>query len=108
MRDFVYVRDVVSMCRWLMDTKPANGLYNVGSGQARTFLDLANAVFKAAGKTPDIRFIDTPADIRDKYQYFTEADMGKIRAAGYSLPATSLEDGIEDYVTQYLVRGTYF
>lgn len=108
MRDFVYVADVVRMCVWLMDAQPASGLYNAGSGEARTFLDLVNAVFGALGKAPQVEFIDTPSDIRDKYQYFTEADMGKMRGAGYDQPFYSLEEGIADYVNHYLAKGTYF
>src|SRR6476646_6284889 len=81
MRDFVYVRDVVQMCVWLMNAQPAPGLYNVGSGTARSFIDLAKAVFAALGLPEKIDFIDTPADIRDKYQYFTEADMRKLTSA---------------------------
>jgi ADP-L-glycero-D-manno-heptose 6-epimerase len=108
MRDFVYVRDVAQMITWLMEARPASGLYNVGSGTARSFLDLARSVFAALGQPEDISFIDTPADIRDKYQYFTEADMSKLRSAGYPGEFTSLEDGIDDYVKQYLVTGSYF
>lgn len=101
-RDFIYVKDVVEICYWLMKNKPASGLYNVGTGKARTFLDLATQTFKALGLEPVITFIDTPADIRDKYQYFTEADMEKLRAAGYDKPFYSLEEGIKDYVENYL------
>lgn len=108
MRDFVYVADVVRMCVWLMEHGPTNGLYNVGSGQARTFHDLVTAIFNTLGKTVNIEFIDTPADIRDKYQYFTEANMEKIRSAGYKDSFNSLEAGIEDYVRQYLEKGAYF
>lgn len=108
MRDFVYVRDVAQMCTWLMEAQPASGLYNVGSGTARSFLDLAKAVFVALGLPERISFIDTPADIRDKYQYFTEADIGKMAAAGYPYPATSLENGIAHYVQAYLQKGAYF
>ncbi len=104
-RDFVYVKDVVNVCHWLMHHRKNSGLYNLGSGTARTFLDLANATFKAMGKEPNISFIDTPADIRDKYQYFTEADMSKLKGIGYPYPFTSLEDGVEDYVKGYLESG---
>ncbi|MHB1278117.1 MAG: ADP-glyceromanno-heptose 6-epimerase [Bacteroidia bacterium] len=105
-RDFVYVKDVVNVCYWLMHHRKNSGLYNLGSGTARTFLDLANATFKALGKEPNISFIDTPADIRDKYQYFTEADMSKLKGIGYPYPFTSLEDGVEDYVKGYLVSSS--
>lgn len=108
-RDFIYVKDLCKVMWWLMQEQPANhGLYNMGTGQARTFLDLATATFHAAGVTPDISFIDTPADIRDKYQYFTEADMSKLRAAGYTEAFSSLEEGIKDYVQQYLMEGKYW
>lgn len=108
MRDFVYVRDVAAMCTWLHQEQPASGLYNIGSGKARTFLDLVRAIFKAQDLPEQIEFIDTPADIRDKYQYFTEADMHKLRDAGYTAPLTSLEEGIDDYVKLYLQKGSYF
>jgi ADP-L-glycero-D-manno-heptose 6-epimerase len=103
LRDFVYVKDVVDVIIFLFEKQPKSGIYNLGSGKARSFSDLANATFKALGKTPDIEFIDTPIDIRDKYQYFTEANMNKLKAAGYSKPFTSLEAGVEDYVKNYLV-----
>jgi ADP-L-glycero-D-manno-heptose 6-epimerase len=105
MRDFVYVKDVVQMCVWLMDAMPESGLYNVGSGKARSFLDLARALFAALGLPERIEFVDTPADIRDKYQYFTEANMDKLRRAGYATQAYSLEDGIHEYVTEFLANG---
>src|SRR5690606_2473299 len=101
LRDFVYVKDVVNVCAFLMDKKPESGLYNLGTGEARTFLDLVRATFKAMGKQEQISFIDTPEDIRDKYQYFTEADMSKLIKAGYSDKFTSLEEGVEDYVKNY-------
>lgn len=107
LRDFVYVKDVVEVIWYLYSKKPKNGIYNLGSGKARTFLDLANATFKAMGKTPEIDFIDTPADIRDKYQYFTEANMNKLVSTGYNHPFTSLEDGVNDYVKHYLLPGNY-
>lgn len=108
LRDFVYVKDVVSVIMFLMEKRPENGLYNVGTGHARTFYDLAANTFKAMGKDVDIEFIDTPLDIRDKYQYFTEADIKKLRNAGYDKPFTSLEDGIGDYVGNYLIGNKYF
>ena len=108
-RDFIYVRDLVDVCHWLMDHRPSpNGLYNLGTGTARTFHDLAHATFAAMGREPDISFIDTPADIRDKYQYFTEAEMKKLRDAGYDRPFTSLEDGIGDYVRTFLAHERYW
>ncbi len=101
-RDFIYVKDVLKVLYWLYHHKPDSGLYNLGTGQARSFLDLATQTFKALGKAPDIQFIDTPADIRDTYQYFTEANMEKLRAAGYQDDFYSLEAGIADYVGGYL------
>ncbi|HET7594302.1 MAG TPA: ADP-glyceromanno-heptose 6-epimerase [Stellaceae bacterium] len=101
-RDFVYVRDCVDMMLWLYDHPEVNGLFNIGSGTARSFADLAAAVFRALGREPHIAFVDTPAEIRDKYQYFTEARMERLRAAGYSRPTTPLEDGVRDYVQSYL------
>lgn len=103
-RDFVYVKDVVEVCYWLMNNRKHSGLYNLGSGKARTFLDLANATFAALKKEPRIEFIDTPIDIRDKYQYFTEADMSKLKSIGYPHEFTSLEDGVKDYVQEYLIH----
>ncbi len=103
-RDFVYIRDVLEMMIWLWQHPRVNGLFNAGSGRARTFLDLAAATFQAMGKAPRIEFIDMPEDIRDRYQYFTEAPMDKLRAAGYERPTTSLEEGVRDYVQNYLAR----
>ena len=108
MRDFVYVKDVVEVCNFLMHNRKNSGLYNLGSGTARPFLDLAKGVFKALGKDENIGFVDTPADIRDKYQYFTEANMSKLIGIGYYKPFTSLEDGISDYVQNYLVKGKVY
>jgi ADP-L-glycero-D-manno-heptose 6-epimerase len=105
LRDFVYVKDVVAVCRFLRSARPASGIYNLGTGQARSFLDLARGTFRALGRPENIEFIDTPADIRDKYQYFTEAPMGKLRSAGYDQPFHSLEAGIADYVGHYLAPG---
>lgn len=107
LRDFVYVKDVVNVLYFAYTSKLKNGIYNLGSGKARPFLDLAKATFKALGKEPNIDFIDTPIDIRDKYQYFTEANMAKLIAQGYTTPFTSLEDGVEDYVKNYLVNTVY-
>ena len=107
-RDFVYVKDVVSMCAWLMQNKPANGLYNIGTGKARTFKDLVTAIFTTLNLPVNIEFVDTPADIRDKYQYFTEADMHKIISAGYTTPSYTLEEGVSEYVKDYLINSSYF
>jgi ADP-L-glycero-D-manno-heptose 6-epimerase len=108
MRDFIYVKDVASVCLFLMNEKPQNGIYNLGTGTARTFYDLAANTFIAMGLTPNISFMDTPADLRDKYQYFTEANMNKLRQAGYIKPFHTLEEGITDYVQQYLMDGNYY
>jgi ADP-L-glycero-D-manno-heptose 6-epimerase len=107
LRDFVYVKDVVEVLYFLMHHRKNSGIYNLGSGKARTFLDLATHTFKAMGKEPVIDFIDTPADIRDKYQYFTEANMNKLINIGYSKPFHTLEEGITDYVSNYLTTGNY-
>lgn len=104
-RDFVYVKDVAEVIRFLMEERPKSGIYNLGSGEARTFLDLVKSTFTAMGKQQDIGFIDTPKDIRDTYQYFTEANMDKLKSVGYSRPFTSLEDGVNDYVSNYLLKG---
>lgn len=102
LRDFVYVKDVASVCSYLMTEKPASGIYNLGSGIARTFLDLAKLTFKSLGLEANISFIDTPIDIRDKYQYFTEANISKLLETGYNKDFYSLEEGIHDYITNHL------
>jgi len=101
-RDFVYVRDVADVTQWLMANPQVNGIYNLGSGAARSFADMASAVFKSAGREPKIEYTQMPPMIRDKYQYFTEARMDRLAAAGYAKPMTPLEEGIEDYVSNYL------
>ena len=105
MRDFVYVKDVVDVCYFLMHHRKNSGIYNLGSGKARTFLDLTKSVFKALTKKEAIEFIDTPIDIRDKYQYFTEANMTRLKSIGYTKPFHSLEEGTIDYVQNYLDKG---
>ena len=107
LRDFVYVKDVAKVIIWFMKNQPKSGIYNLGTGKARSFYDLATATFKAMNLEPNIEFMDTPADIRDKYQYFTEANMDKLRSVGYDNPFTSLEDGIQDYVKTYLLNKFY-
>jgi ADP-L-glycero-D-manno-heptose 6-epimerase len=107
MRDFVYVKDVVEVCFWLMQHRRDSGIYNLGSGKARSFNDLAKSTFLAMDLAPVIEYIDTPADIRDKYQYFTEAAMEKLKHAGYPYPFHTLEKGVEDYVKNYLIPGKY-
>ena len=114
LRDFIYVKDVLQMCFWFQkcwDTNPntfISGIYNVGTGKARSFKDLVNATFAALDKTAKVEYINMPEDIRDIYQYFTQADMRKIREAGYTKPFYSLEEGIDDYVTNYLSKKEYF
>jgi ADP-L-glycero-D-manno-heptose 6-epimerase len=102
-RDFVYIRDCVDQMLWLYDHPDVSGLFNAGTGAARSFADLAHAVYHALGREAPIDYVDTPAEIRDKYQYFTEARMERIRAAGYVKPPTSLEEGVRDYVQTHLV-----
>jgi ADP-L-glycero-D-manno-heptose 6-epimerase len=104
MRDFVYVKDLVKICEFLMHHRKNSGIYNLGSGKARTFLDLVKATFKAMQVPENISFMDTPLDIRDKYQYFTEANMQKIKNIGYKEEFYSLEDGVMDYVQNYLMN----
>mgnify|MGYP005842473153 CR=1 FL=1 len=101
-RDFVYVKDCARVVAWLLDTPSVSGLFNLGTGKARSFRDLAHAVFAALNRAPAIDYVDTPAEIRDKYQYFTQAKMDRLRAAGYTAPFTPLEEGVADYVRSYL------
>lgn len=103
LRDFIYVKDVVEVIYYLMNHRKGNGIYNLGTGKARTFNDLGKSVFNSLNKPADIRYIDMPEDLKNQYQYFTEAKMDKLRANGYSKPFYSLEDGIEDYVRNYLL-----
>ena len=103
MRDFLYVKDAVLMTIWLAETMHTNGLFNLGSGKARTWLDLGKAIFSGLGSEEKIRFIQMPEILRDKYQYFTEAKIEKLRAAGYQHQLFTLEDAVKDYVSQYLV-----
>jgi ADP-L-glycero-D-manno-heptose 6-epimerase len=102
MRDFIWVGDCVDVMLWLRDTPDVNGIFNVGTGKARSFADLAAAVFAANGLPTTITYIDTPEAIRDKYQYFTEANTHNLRAAGYQGQFTTLEDGVDRYVTGFL------
>jgi len=124
LRDFIYVKDVAAVCYWMMKSvedqksevggqisavRPlAPGLYNLGTGKARTFNDLVTAIFTSLQLPPVIEYIDTPIDIRDKYQYYTEAEMNKLYSAGYKNPFYSLEDGAKDYVTNFLVEKKYY
>ena len=107
MRDFVYIKDVVNVLYFMMQHRKNSGIYNLGTGKARTFLDLATNTFHAMNTPVSISFVPTPEDIREKYQYFTEASMEKLRSIGYSLDFFSLEAGIEDYVKNYLVPGKF-
>jgi ADP-L-glycero-D-manno-heptose 6-epimerase len=108
MRDFIYVKDLIDVCVFLMEHRKNSGIYNLGTGKARSFNDLGKATFMALGLEPKINYIDTPVDIRDKYQYFTEATMDKLRRIGYDKDFTSLEDGVKDYVQNYLVKQLYY
>ncbi len=107
MRDFVYIKDVVNVLYFLMHHRKDSGIYNLGTGKARTFLDLATQTFHAMDTPVSISFVPTPEDIREKYQYFTEANMEKLRSIGYSLDFYSLEEGVEDYVKNYLIPDRY-
>lgn len=104
MRDFVWVGDCVDIMIWLMENPAVSGLFNVGTGKARSFGDLARAVFEAMERPTEIRFVDTPPAIRDKYQYFTEAKMDRLRQAGYGKPFTALEQGVTRYVQEFLLK----
>ncbi|HNU88249.1 MAG TPA: ADP-glyceromanno-heptose 6-epimerase [Ferruginibacter sp.] len=108
LRDFVYVKDVIEVCYWLMENKPASAIYNLGTGTARSFNDLVKATFSGLDMPPNIEFIDMPEDIRDKYQYFTEAAMDKLKAAGYNKEFYSLEKGVDDYVRNYLAKNIFY
>ena len=104
MRDFVWVGDCVDVMLWLKETPAVSGLFNLGTGKARSFADLARSLFRALNRKEDIRYVDTPVTIRDKYQYFTEARMERLRAAGYRKPFTGLESGVTQYVRDYLIK----
>jgi len=108
-RDFIYVKDILDIILFFIQNHSADsGIYNFGTGKARTFLDLAKNTFAAMGLPENISYVDTPIDIRDTYQYFTEANMAKLRSAGYTKPFYSLEEGVEEYVKDYLIRDKYF
>jgi ADP-L-glycero-D-manno-heptose 6-epimerase len=115
LRDFIYVHDVLNIMYWMMEAMSnrqwaisKNGIYNVGTGKARTFKDLVTAIFHSLNIEPNIEYIDTPEDIREKYQYFTEADMNKLRKAGYEKEFFSLEQGISSYVKNFLLSHAYY
>lgn len=103
-RDFVYAMDAVNMVLFFLENRDKSGIYNVGTGKARMFKDLVTATFEAMNIKPDIKYIDMPVEIRDRYQYFTEAKMDKIETAGYNNKPYSLEDGVQDYVQNYLMK----
>jgi ADP-L-glycero-D-manno-heptose 6-epimerase len=102
LRDFVYVRDCVDIAAWLYDKRPQSGLFNVGSGQARSFNDLISAIAHALETPAYVEYVDMPLSIRDKYQYYTKSNMEKLRRSGYTKPLTTLEDGVSDYVLNHL------
>ena len=106
-RDFIYVKDVTGVLFYFMKNPVTSGIYNLGTGKACTFIDLVNSTFRSMNKPVQIKFIDMPEDIRDKYQYFTEAGMDKIRKAGYTAEFTDLETGVDEYVRNYLIPGKY-
>jgi len=107
MRDFVYVKDAVDMTLFFLDKKEKNGLFNIGAGKSRTWNDLVKALFNAMGMPVNIEYINLPDKLADKYQYFTEASLDKLRSAGYKNPTASLEDGVADYVKNYLLKNSY-
>jgi ADP-L-glycero-D-manno-heptose 6-epimerase len=104
MRDFVYVKDCCNVMSWLLENPHVNGIFNVGSGRARSWNDLLHAIFKAMGREPVIHYIDMPESLRNQYQYYTEAPIGKLRAAGYTAEIASLENGVHDYITKHLMQ----
>ena len=108
LRDFVYVKDVVEVCYWLMENQPASAIYNLGTGVARSFNKLVKSTFNGLDLEENIEYIDMPEDIRDKYQYFTEASMDKLKKAGYTKDFYSLEKGVDDYVRNYLSQNTFY
>jgi len=107
LRDFIYVKDAVDMTLFFLDNPAVGGLFNIGTGRARTWNDLVKAVFAAMGKKPNIEYIEMPESIRNQYQYFTQADITKLRQAGYNKQTSPLEDAIRDYVQNYLQKGQY-
>ncbi|WP_395768961.1 ADP-glyceromanno-heptose 6-epimerase [Aquirufa sp.] len=108
MRDFIYVKDLIAVCIFLMEHRKNSGIYNLGTGIARSFNDLGKSTFHAMNKAVDISYVDTPVDIRDKYQYFTEANMQKLRSIGYENEFYTLENGVKDYVQNYLIPAKYW
>jgi ADP-L-glycero-D-manno-heptose 6-epimerase len=107
LRDFIYVKDAVDMTLFFLENKEDNGIFNIGTGNAKSWNDLVNATFKAMGKPTNIKYVDMPDHLREKYQYFTQADITKIKTAGYKKPTTTLENAIKDYVQNYLIPNKY-
>lgn len=107
-RDFIFVEDIADVMMYFMENRKNTGIYNVGTGKARSFLDLTTSVFHSMKLTPDISFMDTPVDLRGRYQYFTEADIQKLRKIGYTKPFTELEEGVEQYVGEYLASDSCY
>lgn len=105
LRDFIYVKDICEVVKWMLGHPHVNGLFNVGTGCARTFAELCEAMFHALNMKPNIKYIDMPEHLRDKYQYYTKAEMKKLSEAGYTRSFTEVEAGVEDYITQYLDKG---
>src|SRR6185295_18746505 len=103
-RDFIHVDDAVAVVRWMIDTPKVNGIFNVGTGKARSFKDLIGALYAALGRAPEIEYVETPAAIRDSYQYFTQAEVANLARAGYNAGFAPLEDSVRRYVTQFLNR----
>lgn len=108
LRDFMYIQDVLEILSFFLHHRKDSGIYNVGTGNARTFLDLADGIFSSLNKKSNIEFVATPGDIREKYQYFTQAEMQKLRSIGYDKPFYSLENGIREYISEYLISNRYF
>lgn len=108
LRDFIFVDDVVAVVLWMLQNPHVNGIYNVGTGKARSFYDLAKATWIAMGKTPKIGFKEMPETLRDKYQYYTQADLTRLRNAGFTRPMTSLEEGVQQYVQQFLAKNDIY
>lgn len=107
-RDFVYVKDVLKVLRFAMEQRKVSGIFNLGSGEANTFLDLASSVFEGLNLQPNISFVPTPEDIRDTYQYYTQASLGKLKLSGYNEPFFDFKEAVKDYVKNYLITGSYF
>jgi ADP-L-glycero-D-manno-heptose 6-epimerase len=108
LRDFIYVKDLIDVCIFLMEHRKNSGIYNLGTGKARSFNDLANATFAALNLASQINYVDTPLDIRDKYQYFTQANMSKLKSIGYDKGFYTLEEGVKEYVQNYLSTNLYW